>query len=704
MEAEVALSSFSGEFLDPQREQAFFADAWPRIRRQVRLVLGVAGLAYVACIYLNYAILGPGLPLALMAALRLGCGALMLGTYLSARRPGAAFRWLLFSAFLLIGVTELAEILLQAQGPAAAGGLPFILLIILMAYIMLPNRVWMTVLANGIIAVPFLGHQIPQSGWTGQPTLLLSLSLLVANGAGYAFQVSWNRLVRRDFVLRQELQREVAERKTAEAEARRANAAKSRFLAIMSHEIRTPLNGVLGGIQLLESRVLDRSLAQPLEIVGYSGRQLAQLLDDILDLARVEAGYFELVQEPFSLREVLATVHGVLYPQARTKGIALRLEVPAELPPHLLGDPLRLRQILINLVGNAIKFTESGEVVLGLSLAREAQGSLCCAFSVRDTGPGIAESSLVRIFRPFEQEDDSIQRQHGGTGLGLAISRDLVAAMGGELQVESILGQGSTFHFALSLREAVLEAPRSLPERLRTPLQVLVVDDVQANRIVTAGLLESLGQLPTVAGGGQQALELLATRPFDLVLLDLHMPGMDGLEVFRRIRTLSTPWAATIPVHLLTADTELSQRTACLEAGVDGVLPKPLWRSQLAAVLAGLQPEGEVEEPQRLLDEGYLAELIGSLPPGGWRAGLPACRESALECLTGLEGDTDTVAFALHRLAGLAAWYGMPQLRQAAREAEEGLDRGEAPDREELHSLVECSLEALEGFPSLREG
>jgi len=694
------LSRWTGEYLDPEREQGYLLDIWPRLGRQIRIVVTIAGALYCAALYLDLVAMGPGLPFLAMALLRGAVGLLMAACVLASRRPGALLRWLMFSAPILIGVAELVETWLTPPGPIEVSGLPFLLALTFMAYILAPNRVWMTGLAMLIASCLYLGQQAILTGWNSPMSFLTLIYLLLANGTGYVFQLSWNRVMRRDLAMRLKLQHEVEERQRAEAEARAANAAKSRFLAVMSHEIRTPLNGVLGGVQLVKETELRPEQREMLDMVGQSGNQLALLLDDILDLARIEAGGLEPAQEAFSLAELLVSVQAVLHPQARAKGLALRVEHAAALPPAVLGDALRLRQVLINLAGNAVKFTERGEVVLALALAGGAgPEAVRCVFTIRDTGPGLTAGEQGRIFEPFERGDDAIRMHYGGTGLGLDISRKLVEAMGGRLSLASTPGQGSAFSFTVDLRVSLEAPPEAVEAAASGDLSVLVVDDLEANRIVAAGLLASLGHRPRAAATGAEALEALRRGRFDAVLLDLHLPDVDGMELFRRIRELQ----GDLPVFLMTADTERCRIQACLAAGIQGVVAKPIRKARLAELLAGVA--GAVAPAcapgeDALVDPAQAGRVLADLGPEFWREGLAACRSAAADCLEQLnDADPAGARMALHRLAGLSGSYGMERLYQLVRRAEDLLEAGAPWPLEELRSLVARSLTALEAVP-----
>jgi signal transduction histidine kinase/CheY-like chemotaxis protein len=373
------------------------------------------------------------------------------------------------------------------------------------------------------------------------------------------------------------------------AAAEAANRAKSQFLANMSHEVRTPLNGILGMTQLLMQSGLTPSQGRLADLARSSAQSLLAIVDDILDFSRVEAGRLALEQVSFDIREVVAGVLEVFAARAREKDLQLRALVTSDVPDAVRGDPGRLRQVLVNLVGNAVKFTPQGEIVVRVSVSDQQGPSLCLRFEVSDTGIGIAPEALSRIFDAFVQADGSTTRRYGGTGLGLAISRQLVDLMGGELTVDSALGVGSSFcftaRFGLEAREAARAATVAVPPHGAFDGRVLLVEDSPVNQAVAEGMLQLLGADVELASDGSQALAALAEAAYDLVLMDCMMPGMDGYAATRELRRRERASGRRTPVVALTANAMSGDRERCLDAGMDDYLSKPFRQEELRQLL-----------------------------------------------------------------------------------------------------------------------
>lgn len=509
------------------------------------------------------------------------------------------------------------------------------------------------------------------------------------------------------------------ELKATARRAESASQAKSEFLATVSHEIRTPLNGVIGMSDLLLDQPLEERSRHYADTIHASAGRLLYLINDLLDFSKIEAGRLELESRPLDPKELVEDVLALFAPRAQARGLELIGRVDPALPRRLVSDPGRLRQVLLNLLSNAIKFTEQGEVRLEVL----AHGVDRIRFEVSDTGCGIEPGPLTRLFEPFRQGDASTARRYGGSGLGLAICRRLVEALGGQIEVESETGVGSRFWFLLPLvpastRPRVIEhAATATPAMPLEDARLLVVEDDQVNQQVARAMLERLGCRVSVASSGAEALALTGRERFDLILMDVQMPDMDGLEVTRRLRERHDV-AAGIPVIAMTAGGTGGDQARCLAAGMNGYLTKPLLPDDLVAMLRrhlspfyGTPPspgngpgEGRITA-QQLLDPTIPSALRDGLGAGELDSLIALYRRQAMERLGELEravadACVEKVAQIAHQIKGESASLGAVKMAGLAsrleRQARHGLLEDAAATLQALHACLAVTLPALE--------
>jgi two-component system sensor histidine kinase EvgS len=488
----------------------------------------------------------------------------------------------------------------------------------------------------------------------------------------------------------------------ARDEAEAATRAKSDFLATISHEIRTPMNGVIGLLDVLERTRLDAEQREMVSTIEHSAEALLHILDDVLDFSKIEAGHLTFDPRPSDPRSIVDGAVAILAAPAEAKGLALHTRFDEALAAGVLVDDGRLRQVLLNLIGNAIKFTVSGTIDVEVRVDETLAARQRLRFVVADTGIGIHAAKLRHVFAPFSQAESSTTRRFGGTGLGLSISRRLIERMGGHIAIDSEPGQGTTVTVTLDLPVAELPPPAAdvragatpPPQALRPDARILLAEDHPVNQALVRVQLGLRGYTCDIVEDGVAAIEAMDAASYDLLLVDCHMPRMDGYAVAREVRRREAGTGRRLPIIAMTADARADQRELCLAAGMDDLLRKPIRLESFHAMVAHWLEEGAVAEPpttEPTIDMARLRRAFGSDAnvASVIRAGAEATRE-ALGRLPHVIGraDRDEVAGWIHHVLGGVNVFGASKVAEDGEQMELALREGAEVDRQAVESFA----------------
>ena len=704
------LNRYTGEFRSSEAEKMFQESFWDVYRRRLltALVLGSLTYLFASCIPRPEVLSSYR---ALMIPLTRGTAFFFIITALiiyQSRSFSFTLRSLIVLGEILLGILESMDhyFYLKSIHKFYDIGTSYLVFYILIFYIVIPNKIKLTIFTSLGISVIFLSVTWASGMAAFSDIFTSAIYFVIVNSLGYTVNLISGRARREHFHHMILLSNEIEQRKKAEEEAHfarraaeKADRAKSKFLAVINHEIRTPLNVILGGLQLLENSKPTEKQADLISILLNSAESMEDLIRNILDFTEIEQNRVRIRSHSFSLRQLTAKLNDIYTRVLEAKGINFQIETEAGTVDAVRGDLLRLRQILINLLNNAAKFTSKGSVTLSVSLLdQEEDEGLHVRFEITDTGIGIPLEEQKKIVHPYYQAGHSAAWNTEGTGLGLAICAELLDAMGSALEIMSTPGIGSTFGFTLTMKEDPgTERQEENPgkDALET-YKLLLIDDVNANLIILRGLLESLGQTVVSAQGSLQGIEAFRSTPFDAVLIDLHMKNKDGVETLTEIRRIQPD----IIAFAVSADTRPDLNIRLREAGFSGLLPKPISRAALLSCLKRPEFRNRTETSVTgnvLVDASFQKELHDDLEPEVYRNVLSVCitelETDKVRLKKGIEGKFRDEF--IHQIKGIAGNYRLTTLFSLSKHL---CSNSEAWDEETLYRILEETAGALKEF------